>query len=1142
MRLISLVLGLLLASAAPVFADPDDYVGDTIIFGGNTVEISPNVLILLDSSTSMRERIPYVPGFDYPVKNSCGANGKEACEKDTVYRCNGSHWDPVEQECVVGNPEKDKEKWKNERVAFDKLVNCVEGSNNLAENGYWLTSKLLGNNECRDDPGNKQYFTGNYINYLESAPRKIEVARDIIADLAVKTDGINIGLMRLDNQVGGKVVAPVEMLSTPTKANAFTSAMKAIPADGDSPLAKALYEASRYYAGDGGYASPITETCQRNYVILISDGLPNKDLATPPAGLCPPEGCSPTSLSSGCETDPMRLAAGRDLMAPGVSYFEDVVDYLYRNDHRPDMDGTQNVQTYVVGYGLKGGNACVLPLLDRGMAKGSGGRLNKAFVAMDDNDLAAHLERIFDLIREHKTSFSIPVTPPSPENSHASGNRIYLGLFQPQIDGFWFGNLKKYAIDDKGRILDSNNATATWPDGSFRHNSVSFWSATGDGGEVTQGGAGALLQARDLTNNSRRIFTNLGGSKILSDAGNRFDTGNAALTAARLGVAAADRDKLIRFVHGFDAFDDNGNGTSTEKRPWILGDILHSSPVVVHYNKFSSALESDPSLNRSLIFVGANDGQLRAFRDADGQELWSYIPDVLLADLQHLRDGNHTYFVDMNPSVFVFDANRNGIIENGDRVILGFGLRRGGGKDRLAADQVRGAYYALDVTNPEHPELLWSLTRDTPGFAELGETWSQPALVRMKAQEDGVLKDMLVAVFGAGYDNNEDLRFGNTQGFPKTGDQTNTTLATNDAGAVTSKADGKQHHSQGRGIYVVKVGEFSGGAFNRAESVSRIWSATFATHKEMTFSFPTEVAALDTAHNGYVDRFYLADTGGRLWRIDASAAVPASWTVDMIFEANAEHLAQKGRKFFYRPSVTVERNGQAMIFLGSGDREHPLNEGVEDRLYAVKDPLQRPKSQTPWDGTALNESDLVDVTTNILQVDALTEAMQAELGVTTVDEAVAKILKNLRERDGWFIRLDQRFGEKVLASPLVFNKVAYFTTFTPLVQEDDPCRPGNLGVARVYVVDYLTGEAVINYDQSNDGELTDNNARGQTRDGKVLRRSDRERTLSSGIPSGVGVMVPDNGNPLVVIGCDGGICVEDALPGSRVHPLYWLEK
>jgi len=121
--------------------------------------------------------------------------------------------------------------------------------------------------------------------------------------------------------------------------------------------------------------------------------------------------------------------------------------------------------------------------------------------------------------------------------------------------------------------------------------------------------------------------------------------------------------------------------------------------------------------------------------------------------------------------------------------------------------------------------------------------------------------------------------------------------------------------------------------------------------------------------------------------------------------------------------------------------------------------------------------------------------------------------------------------------------VAYFTTFTPLVQEDDdPCQTSNLGVARLYAVDYLTGEAVNNYDKTNDGQETETNLRAKSSDGKVLRRSDRERTLGGGIPSGVTVVVSETGEPRVLVGCDGGICLEDALPGGRLHPLYWLQR
>lgn len=906
-----------------------------------------------------------------------------------------------------------------------------------------------------------------------------------------------------------------------------------ITADGWTPLAEVLYEAATYFRGEDSpfhnntrYTSPILATCQTNHIILISDGMSRHDRHSVLASAIGDQDGDGHEPGEDSHKD---YGSDRDTERLGSDYLDDVAKYLYDNDHASNLAGQQNVLTYTVGFGEVGADAGAVKLLNETIANGTGGAINNAYLATDMPALREILKSILAEIRKVNTSFAAPIIPASPQNRYASGERVYFGLFKPTGDGRWLGNLKKYGLDAEGQLLGSDGQVAVDEDGRILDTAISYWSTAADGREVSAGGAGEVL----LGSGGRRIYSNIVTNTDLTYADNAFALGNSSLTAAMLNaVDSTERDRLINFVRGIDVYDDDGDGDTTDRRSWILGDILHPSPVTVHYDDyaFTSAGEADITINKSLIFAASNDGQLHAFRDADGEELWSFIPDILLSDLEALRDGEHTYLVDMAPEVFIFDPGQDGPSDPGDQVILLFGLRRGAGKDLLLTDQVRGAYYALDVTTPDSPQLLWKLSADVvSGFDELGEAWSPPTLARMKVKEDGTLKDMLVAVFGAGYDNNEDLRYGNTQGFPKSGDTTDTTdttLTTDDAGNVTSSGKGAQHNPRGRGLFAVKVGEFgTSPGFTPAKSVKKVWGYSFADNAAMHFGIPAETAALDLNHDGYVDRFYVGDTGGQLWRLDAASGDTNSWQVNLIFQANGGTGTEKGRKFFYRPSVTVERNGQPMIFIGSGDRVHPLNEAVVDRLYAVRDP-----AIDNWDKTPLNEDDLTDVTENTLQGDD--------------EDAVSTKLVELRSSDGWFIRIDQTPGEKVLASPLVFNGVTYFTSFTPTEPEgDDPCKSGNLGTARIYAVDYRNGEAVFNYDLLNDSEKDNvTNNRAKTRDNKVLRRSDRERTIGSGIPSEVKVVITEQGEAKIMSATDAGMQTEDALPGSGVRPLYWLQR
>ena len=105
----------------------------------------------------------------------------------------------------------------------------------------------------------------------------------------------------------------------------------------------------------------------------------------------------------------------------------------------------------------------------------------------------------------------------------------------------------------------------------------------------------------------------------------------------------------------------------------------------------------------------------------------------------------------------------------------------------------------------------------------------------------------------------------------------------------------------------------------------------------------------------------------------------------------------------------------------------------------------------------------------------------------------------------------------------------------------DPCVP-NRGTARVYAVNYLTGEAVFNYDTSNDsGYSTETNKRALGNEGQILKRSDRFNTIGSGIPSGVVVIINAEGEG-ALIGVGGGLEIPEVKAGKTAIRLYWRDK
>lgn len=997
------------------------------------------------------------------------------------------------------------------------------------------------------------------------------------------------------NNSGGLLIDPIKDISVDTN---FTSFMGTLPGGTPGtgvlssqtarPQSEALYDAYQYFLGqsqgtfDKDSFSPVftSRYCEKLFVILLTNGLPNKESNN---ALCNAIGDYDKD-GKYSEAPPCGNASGS--YGLGTHYLDDLADKMYAAGvSATDSAGFPIIQRITTNVVLAFANSD--PLLQSAAQEGHG----SYFVVSNAAALAAAIQRILaNIMLQTDTSFVAPVVPVSPENKVYTGNRVYMGFFKPMSLQYWFGNLKKYALDANSNIIDQTGAFANYVDqnfdfkddrdgsllpqgaqnGSFRLTATSFWSTAADAGAVDEGGVGAVLQKRnfsvscptcDITGDVRKIYTYLGTNTNLTDSSNTFSTLNTALTGSApiLGLpgpiitsgTTSDVKQLINFVHGIDVYDENGNGNNTEKRAWIFGDVLHSKPFVMNYATytFNATTEADCTTNKSMIFVGSNDGMVHAVNDCDGTEAWAFIPPDILPYLQYNHGNTHTYFVDSTIYAYVYDKNKNGTIDlsDGDKVILIIGMRRGGGI--FGAEPTTGFYYALDVSDPASPTLLWSISNNkvrkgttttaSTTYSALGETWSEPKIGRISVGSPA--KDKIVIFIGGGYDNcNEDGRYGATQTF--SGSCVNT-IATNDGGLdasnnpktsaggyALSSMQGTLAGYKGRAVYVVELATLNSGVPDFTNGGGLVRAFTTAE-----YSMLSEMTALDTNFDGYADRLYMGDTGGNLWKFDVSSNTASDWTMTKIFSSNPGYTdgaadSTTGRKIFYKPSSVVDVGGMVRHYFGTGDREHPLNRAVTDRIYEVID-----KGQV----SAVTEAKLVDVTEDLLQLatDPTSTAFQ------TLEQNLAKANDpSNTDYYGWYIRLDQNSGEKVLAGATVFNKVVYFSTYAPnTAVVTDPCQVGNLGTARIYVLDYQNGAAVMNFDTSNDSQYTtyktNSYATPASAGGNVLLRSDRVEKIGAGIPSGV-VVTGDK----VLIGCGGGICTTSTNPGGQVLPVFWRQR
>ncbi len=679
----------------------------------------------------------------------------------------------------------------------------------------------------------------------------------------------------------------------------------------------------------------------------------------------------------------------------------DIATNRYNNDHASWFAGTQNVIVHTIGFALPPGEVAASNAeLQQAAANGGG-----SFYYSDDSaQLEQALQNAISQILAATFSFATPVVPTTGTSGVA---RAYLASFQSNpTRPFWRGYLKAYNRDADGLIqVDANGIPLV---------SAMAWDA------------GQQLSTK--TPGSRSIYTLVSGT--------RRDFTNSYVTAALLGAAdSTERDKIINFTRGTDSYDEDGDSNSSEERQWKLGDIFHSTPVLVKppfflstdstYNTFKSANAS----RATVLLAGANDGMLHAFRESDGAELWAFVPPDQLDDLKDLtaNSAQHDYLVDGSP--ISTDVNIGTAGTPNWKTIVIFGQRRGGKN-----------YYALDITDTTSPQYMWSFTD-----SKMGETWSDPVIAKIKIS-DGSSK--YVAFIGGGYDT-------------------------------------PSNNNSGKAFYVVDV---SNGA--------KLWEyykpGTVADDRQyMNFSLAASPRAVDLNNDGHVDRVYIGDVGGQLWKFDLSTPATISGGVITNWDP-----AQKGKRFFVGapsqtnpppageyypaqaiytpPALALDTARNLWVYFGTGDRNHP-NNSSSNRFYGIKDTTESSSwTATMTQGSPFQESSLTDVTSGS---GAITQ--------------------------GYYIGLSA--NEKVLSAADAFNSVVLFTTFTPTTAA--VCGAGG-GDAKLYAVNLITGDAALNLTTGGALPIGTAAAAGA-------------KNIGTGIPSRPIVTIDQNGNmgsPWVITG------------------------
>ncbi len=988
---LSCFLMLSLISVDPLLAD------DTDIYEGGNISVEPNILIIFDTSGSMgTEDVPgdyYDPGTTYSGTYSTSA----VYQRNSVWVC--TRYDKKGR-CKNGRYETS---WSLFADDIDDL-NCAGVKDALDSDGSTEGAILDSSGDYACGGTDKELYLGNWLNYDSASTggmrTRSDVAKEVITNLIQNTDGVRFGLMRFNSDQGGRVVKEIDSVTgNETFRSELIDAVNNLPSNGYTPLAETLAEAGLYYAGmkswfntassysddiltsSDTYTSPMEYRCQKNYIILMTDGEPTHDNDSKLA--------TGKYINGDTIGDYDQDGNTKDSTSDGSSdYLDDVAKYLYDNDCNPDL-GTgdvsfesQNVITYTIGFQSD------QQLLQDTATNGGG----QYYTANSISGLAEAFESIISKILEVNAVFVSPVVPVSRMNRTFAGEYLYVGFFKPQQNGRWDGNLKKYGLSSNGDILSLTGESATNSDGSIKDNAQSFWSPVADGPDVTLGGVGGLL----MDNNSRNLYTNLGSSATLTDGSNAFSTSNSYLTNSLMGVSSDD--ERLRVIDDIIA-------TGSE---WKLGDVLHSQPLVAHYD-----IDGDGSDDESYIFVGTNGGLLHAFKDSDGSEAWGFIPQPQLGRLQLLSDSTktHEYFMDAAPVLY----------ENGSTKILMQGERRGGYN-----------YYALDISSPTVPFFKYTISQNILSAADfdgdgtvdgsdanLGQSWATPSVHKIKTVAG---TDADIFLMAGGYDTNQDLD----------------TPASSD--------------SVGKAVFAVDVTDGSLTTLN----------FNAANFSDMAHCI-TDAMGFDSDGNEYTNRVYAGDLGGNIWAFedddkdytDTDIGGDGKWSGRKLFSSSAVDGVQ--RKIFYSPDVVAESGGVDMIFFGTGDRADPTETGVVNKIYAVKNDWEDPSTFT-----TLTENDLVDVTDNKIQLGtddekaAIEEELEKKKGwYFELENSGEKIISSVIVYNG----------------VLYFTTYTPESSSSATITDPCGTISGR-GISRLYAVNYKNGCAVKDYSSitETDGE------------------------------------------------------------------------
>ena len=432
-----------------------------------------------------------------------------------------------------------------------------------------------------------------------------------------------------------------------------------------TPLPGAMRTAYQYYANTlSGTSSPITNrTCQRNYVLLATDGDPTIRIGG-------------TAYSNAELMN--RQVNGNWVFGQAA---QDVFTEIGRLrtltvSGNAAINGQYDVQTYVVGLGEVATNQASIAAMNRMATAGGTG---SAYMATDRATLSAAFAQITADIQD-RTAASAGVAIST--GAWKSGTQVFQARFNT---GDWSGELRALEMLSSGALA----TTPTWEAG--QRLGLKNWNT---GRQILTYRAASALGSRGVPFRWPANAAAPGASEIpltLVAALNRNGAGVVDTHGAlRLNYLRGDASRELRRCPACTAPSAFRNRPTT-----VLGDIVNSAPLLVtsggRFVRDSAEAAAYDTFRRAraamapVVYVGANDGQLHAFDARTGDELFAYVPGLVADRLAALPEAGYTHQYSVDGPLAAGDVHYAGSWKT-----LLVGTAGAGAK----------GLYALDISDP----------------------------------------------------------------------------------------------------------------------------------------------------------------------------------------------------------------------------------------------------------------------------------------------------------------------------------------------------------------------------------------------------------------------------------------------------------